>query len=280
MMFKMQKALIDLGKKSLIELQKQVLGGKPNRRPRILVYHSISNGSWQLSVSPKRFESHLKYLDENFEVIRLEDLVEGIVNDRDMSGKVSITFDDGHKDNIVSAFPILEKYDMKATFYITVDYIEDKIMDKFSIKNPKSMSWNDVIKLEKHGHEIGSHTITHRTLMSLKNSELKKEIIDSKKIIESKLGGEIKSFAYPAGRFDTRAKKIAKEKYRYCCSVIGGHEDISKQPVDLFDLRRSPVNDITLSEFINVVNGFYDLVYLTSDLFFTKEKSAAEKKSN
>ncbi|HQE50420.1 MAG TPA: polysaccharide deacetylase family protein [Fervidobacterium sp.] len=93
----------------------------------ILMYHRVSpqNDNWSLKpLSPQSFEGQIKYFCHNFEVIPLEQLVQRILQEKPLPKKaVIITFDDGYKDNYLYAFPILKKYHIPATFFLTTGHI-------------------------------------------------------------------------------------------------------------------------------------------------------------
>ena len=63
------------------------------------------------------------------------------------------------------------------------------------------INWQQAKELLNHGMEIGSHTLTHPILSQVNSEQHKKEIIDSKSILEQRLNCEINSIAYPVGRY-------------------------------------------------------------------------------
>ncbi len=86
----------------------------------VLLYHRINDlkdDPQLLSVSLKNFEAHIKYLKNNFLIERFENLGQG------KKPSVAITFDDGYEDNYLNALPLLEKYNVPATFFITSNYL-------------------------------------------------------------------------------------------------------------------------------------------------------------
>lgn len=256
-----------LAKRLLILGQKTRHLRKPRKKPIILTYHSVGNFQWNLSVPAVRFEKHLLFLKEEttFEIVSLQDLLSELESNKNMGRKVAITFDDGHYDNFSVARPILNKYGIKATFFITTDFIEGKIPPGFGATTPKkSMSWQEVRKLRAEGHEIGSHCKSHIGLNNLSNSKLKEEIVESKEIIESQLGGEINSIAYPFGEASENAREMANETYKYCFSVgSGATSDIYS---DLSNIKRVPINNRPMWDFENVVKGYYDWVVKLDNL--------------
>lgn len=91
------------------------------------MYHRISEkrDDWSCyTLSPQAFESQIAYFRENFEILSLDQLSWHLLRDRPLPRKtVAVTFDDGYKDNYVYAFPILRKYAVPATFFLTTGHI-------------------------------------------------------------------------------------------------------------------------------------------------------------
>lgn len=90
--------------------------------PMVLLYHRIANDpidAQLLTVSPENFEAHLKELSGNYRVVPLHQLLEEIRQEKFHTGTISLTFDDGYLDNFTNAVPLLEKYGLHATIFIT-----------------------------------------------------------------------------------------------------------------------------------------------------------------
>lgn len=91
-------------------------------KPLVLIYHRVVNlplDPQLLCVSPDNFDVHLQELDRNYRVIPLVQMLEECANGTVVPGSVSLTFDDGYLDNLTNALPLLEKYGMHATIFIT-----------------------------------------------------------------------------------------------------------------------------------------------------------------
>jgi peptidoglycan/xylan/chitin deacetylase (PgdA/CDA1 family) len=103
-----------------------------SEKVRILLYHRVLDLQREknpyslpgIIVSVKMFDEQMKYLSENYNVISLESLVGSLKNNSPFPKKgVVITFDDGWKDNFSFVFPILKKYNLPATIFLTSGYI-------------------------------------------------------------------------------------------------------------------------------------------------------------
>jgi peptidoglycan/xylan/chitin deacetylase (PgdA/CDA1 family) len=97
-------------------------------RIRNFLFHRVSpirDLLWD-PMSPELFENCIKYISANYKIITIEDLMNPHILDPKFEYS-TISFDDGYKDNIQFAIPILEKYKIKASFYIVTDCIEKNI---------------------------------------------------------------------------------------------------------------------------------------------------------
>jgi peptidoglycan/xylan/chitin deacetylase (PgdA/CDA1 family) len=92
----------------------------------ILMYHSISSGRpdpWDLCVAPDLFAQQLQVLHEGFRVVSLTELRRAVVAGEPPSHGVVITFDDGYRDNLLVAKPLLEEHGLPATVFVTTGYV-------------------------------------------------------------------------------------------------------------------------------------------------------------
>ena len=95
----------------------------------ILMYHRVEpkKNSWffPYSITTSDFETQLKYLLKHYTILSLEELVENIYKRKPISKKaVVLTFDDGYKDNYLYVYPILKKYGVPATIFLTTGPID------------------------------------------------------------------------------------------------------------------------------------------------------------
>lgn len=101
---------------------------KFQKKAIILMYHQVcekKTDPWQLAVAPENFQYQLNHLKNYFDVISVDELVSTVQSGRLTNNLVAITFDDGFVDNYTNAAPLLEWFEMPATFYITSGAIRD-----------------------------------------------------------------------------------------------------------------------------------------------------------
>ena len=88
----------------------------------VLIYHRVTelkNDPQLLAVNPSNFEDQIKYLKENYNILSLKELIECLKKKKVPSKSVVITFDDGYLDNYNQAYPILKRYQVPATIFVS-----------------------------------------------------------------------------------------------------------------------------------------------------------------
>jgi peptidoglycan/xylan/chitin deacetylase (PgdA/CDA1 family) len=222
----------------------------------ILMYHSVAaevEPGYRLAVTPKTFERQMRFLKQNhYRVIPLEDMVSLIREKKKIPAKaVAITFDDGYKDNFTYAFPILKRYRLPATIFVIIQEVDRPQNDR--------LSWSQIKEMQDSGLiSIGSHAIGPEPLINIKSKdELKRQIFDSKSILEQKLGRPVNLFSYPEGRFNPQIKNLViAAKYQGAVATTPG----KKYPHDdVFILKRLRIseNNANLFVFWAEVSGYY-----------------------
>ena len=179
----------------------------------IVSYHSINNENCPISLNLEEFEKQLVFFKKNnFQSIHFNEIK------NTSKKKFIITFDDGYKDLITNALPLLKKYNFKATCLIISNLIGKRnIWDEFNenIKDKELMNLSDINYWLKNGMKIGSHSKNHKKLTKLDDKEKIDEIINSKNELESLTGTTIDSFCYPYGLYNENVVNIVKEKYDF-----------------------------------------------------------------
>lgn len=190
----------------------------------ILLYHHVVKDSGDSDLAPfiineADFIWQLDLLDDlGYSAITLQDLL----NTRDLTNKVIITFDDCPQNLLDHALSHLEKKKWKAVFFAPFAHIGGN--NAWNIKKGKSemalMTTDEVKYLSKLGHEIGAHSMTHPHLNKCTPSEIFYEINESKQRLEALLGKAVHSFAYPYGHYPPNYKEIMKNAgYKYAVSM-------------------------------------------------------------
>ena len=200
----------------------------------ILLYHAVGEPveiEWppSLIMPASLFEAHLQYLiQEGYKVVSVEELVSLLQNGGNLDKVVAVSFDDGYRNNHTAAFPLLKKYNAKASFYVVHRDIGKTIY----------MDNDRLLDLLANGMEIGSHTINHAPLALIDPKYLPWEVGSAKKFIEKNLDGYIlKGIAYPNGGYNEKVIEAVKE-YNFSYGLTGKvgantHQSFQKAPYEL-----------------------------------------------
>ena len=178
----------------------------PKRIP-ILMYHYVEyvqdKGDTirqSLDITPYTFEGQLQTLvNAGYTFISASELGEMFDGIREIPDKpVLLTFDDGYRDFYTDAYPLIKKYQVKATAYIISGYVGYR----------NYMTDIELQTITKEGLvEIGAHTVHHVSLKYAPIEEIQKELRQSKTTLETLIGKPVVSFAYPNGSYDDIAIK-------------------------------------------------------------------------
>lgn len=146
--------------------------------------------------------SQYSYVVENEIFKKHIDFFSAMTERKDSALQPSVTFDDGHISNFQYALPILQRRGMKAQFFITVGWTGCK---------SGYMGWQELRALQAAGQSIGAHGWSHKLLTHCNERELHAELIDSRTMLEDKLGMPITTMSLPGGRYNQRVLAACHE---------------------------------------------------------------------
>jgi len=119
----------------------------------------------------------------------------------DARAALRITFDDGHRTQYETAFPVLTRHKTSAIFFVTAG---------FTGVSANHMTWSQLRELADAGHEIQAHGWVHRVLPTCTDAELDEELRRPKETIEDRLGRAVDALSIPGGRFDARVLEACR----------------------------------------------------------------------
>lgn len=170
------------------------------------LYHFI------LDDERRAFDSHLRYMRRHGDFISMDDAAEAMTRPAGIGGRYfCVTFDDGVKNCVTNALPILVDRRAPAAFFIATDFVGlqlDEDWDRIrSFPQPYTgfraafdfVTWDDCRRMHAAGMTIGAHTCRHRRLKSLSEGESHRELRGSKARIEEELKISCDHFAAPWG---------------------------------------------------------------------------------
>ena len=225
---------------------KWVKQDKPVKLP-ILMYHAIhvmdpsEAANSGLIVDPETFESHLKALKEaGYYTLSPAEAYKALTENVLPENKkvVWLTFDDSLKDFYTQAYPILQKYQMKATNNVITGFVQAGREDILTLDEIKEM--------KKNGMSFEDHTVNHPDLSVSSAETQNSELQDSKEYLDHNLSQTTTTVAYPSGRYSETTLQLAEKLgYKMGLTTNNGLASLSD---GLLSLNRVRVNPTTTAQ--------------------------------
>jgi peptidoglycan/xylan/chitin deacetylase (PgdA/CDA1 family) len=246
------------------------LDGDAERTLRVLMYHKV-NDLWPnpTTVPTAVFEEQMGLLGElGYTPVPLAAVLDHYLRGAPLPQRaVLLTFDDGYRDNLENALPVLRRYGYPAVLFVPIGFLDDarplpheESLRVLGIRND-TIGWDELSELEAGGVRIESHGIGHRPLSELEPAEATREIALSKLRLEEKLGREVEAFAFVKGSLaDYRpehASLVQQAGYKLAFTSVSGANASS---TDRFRLRRYNVEPYPARTFELVLSGACDMI--------------------
>lgn len=231
----------------------------------ILMYHQIDEPPPRgtalrgLIVAPSSFTLQMRMLRlMGYQGMSMRDLAPYLKGIK--TGKVvGLTFDDGFRNNVIHALPVLQRHRFTATCYGVSDLIGGtNTWDKGKVAEKPLMNLQEWKTWLAAGMDIGSHTQTHANLNELSDEDARLQIFQSKMILEKALGYEVRHFCYPYGHYCQTHTNIVREAgYDTATTTRRGRIQVGDDP---YTLRRIMVARATnpLQFFMKIATAYED----------------------
>lgn len=180
----------------------------------VLIYHSISSPPEampsDMDISPARFEQQLRWLSRWRQVVPLLETL----SQRSKRRHLAITFDDGFRDNLTAALPLLEKFGLPMTLFVAAGFIDQE--GYLSEEELREISMHPLIT-------IGAHGFWHRHFNRLTRDDARFELIESRRTLEGVIGRKVDLMAWPFGECNDQLERLCAEcGYKAAWSVWKG----------------------------------------------------------
>jgi len=247
----------------------------------IITYHSlVANPTSNSEISVETFEAQIKALNENgYTGVTFEDLIAYVYEGKELPEKpVCITFDDGYLNNYELAYPILKKYNMKATIFVIgvsvgsltnykdTDY---PITPHFTFEQAKEMQESGLISIQSHTYDMHqwapyeSGNMVRENILKLEDESekeymnaLRADVAQYKAGIEGSLENEVIALSYPNGKYETLTNVVLKEEGIKATVTIneGPNEILKGLPQSLYALNRYNMDEtITVEKVLELL---------------------------
>jgi len=211
----------------------------------VLMYHHIApHRGDTVTVRPEVFAGQTRFLVESgYRFLSADELADHLTGARPVQEKaVAITLDDGWLDNYLNAWPVLERFGIKATIFVITGRADaaSRLGCSFPVEIPDHeeakkqireghaervvLDWDTIRTMASGGLvEFQSHTVSHLRCAELSPGELLHELIASKRSLERELGRDIDYLCWPYGSFGDDGVRIAGQAgYRALFTTIDG----------------------------------------------------------
>src|ERR1700688_1678112 len=241
-----------------------------DRSLRVLMYHKVNDlPNNRMSMPVERFDEQMAQLREfGYRVVDLDAVLAHYGRGEPLpDGAVLITFDDGYRDNLLNAAPVLAKHGYPAVQFVPIAYVGDtqplpheRYLAAHGVHNP-TVDWDEIRELERYGVRIESHGISHKPLAELEIDEAAREIAISKLELERRLGRSVRAFSYVKGSEadykPVHPSLVKQAGYDIAFTAVSGAHTPQSDPLQL---RRYNVEPYSPRTFELVLAGACDLI--------------------
>ena len=192
---------------------------------RILMLHRVVE---QRSYDPKQRELEVtlqfleqtinEYQQQGYRFVSIDEAVEIIQKKHHSpftihhSPFICLTFDDGYRDNYTLALPLLKRLGVPFTVYVSTDFIDNQHTMWWYPGQQLGLSLDELKALSAEPLcTIGAHTLSHPRLDTLSPEAQRKEIVESKNLLEQWLGQPVHHFSYPHGAYNDDTVAIVRD---------------------------------------------------------------------
>ncbi|MGZ4317713.1 MAG: polysaccharide deacetylase family protein [Gaiellaceae bacterium] len=179
---------------------------------RILGYHRVSDSPHDLSVSPAAFRRQMEHVRASSAApIGLEQAFDLLGSE--VPGRyVCVTLDDGYRDNLENAVPVLRELEIPATIFVPTAVIDGEATYDWFEDPPPALTWEEIDGIVSEGLvDVQAHSRTHRRLPALADDQARLEIVGAKLDLERHVPYPVTSFCFPAGLYGAREVALVQE---------------------------------------------------------------------
>ena len=224
----------------------------------VLMYHKIPQQEIQsqhkIFVTAANFEKHLQYFKKKgFTTLTFSELSlfrKGQLNFKHFPKKpLVLTFDDGYRDNLDTASPLLKKYGFRAQLFLLADNkISSNVWDLGGDEPAHEiMSSEERQAWKTSAYEIGSHGFRHQKITEFSANEAQKELSTSKLALQDEFKIPVQSFAFTYGITRPEGAEMAQRAgYEYALNTDTGGMLMEEEPYSIFRVNIFP-NETTSS---------------------------------
>lgn len=210
---------------------------------RVTNQHASTELQRMYEITPQRLESLIvNYLNKGYVFISMADVRRVMLKELKINQKfVSVTLDDGYRDNYEIAYPIFKKYNVPFCIYLLQNEVSGDVVGKYPM-----LTKEQILALDNEPLcTLGGHTYSHPALAKLKKDRQKEEILRCKGWMEDMLGHKIVDYSYPYGSYNKETIEILKNEGILQCPMAWGG-DVCKRKHTSLEIPRKLVTETSV----------------------------------
>lgn len=210
-----------------------------------LIYHSVNGElSLELDLPPALLERQFGYLAQTGQVIDYTTafalLQEKVAS---LSKGFVLTFDDGYLDFYTRVYPLLQRWQLPATLFVTTGFVEERIAYPM-LSHPRlavePVTWEMLGEMQESGLvTLGAHTHTHPVLTNVSSMQIQEELAKPLALFQARLGLTPQHFCYPRAVWRPDIEQQVARYYQ--SAVIGGGYSATSQHFHPYRIPRLPI---------------------------------------
>jgi poly-beta-1,6-N-acetyl-D-glucosamine N-deacetylase len=175
----------------------------------VIMYHDVlTEQQVFFDITPENLRRDFELIRENnLTPITLDQLVVHLRTGLPLPEKpILLTFDDGYVGHYQSVYPLLKEYGYPAVFSLFTGKLDGSIVGRSTVtwEQVREMAANPLVT-------IAAHSLTHPSdLTKVPDDQIRREVTESKRILEERLGMPIRYFTYPEGHYDARVAELVE----------------------------------------------------------------------
>lgn len=235
---------------------------------------AVAGNTLGLRMPLSKFERQMRWLRNHYMVVSLEEIADRAQRGASLRRMAAVSFDDGYAGVLEHAWPLLQSMSIPATAFVIADrgefwwddpdvlreyspereqhwlsaYKGDRtaivgsVRDRAVATQPapgsRNATWDALAAAATAGLTIGAHTVTHRSMPTLDDSELEHELVESRAIIARHCGVTPTLFAYPYGLWDERVRRATEAAGYRAAFTLDASKGVRLRSRDAWSLPR------------------------------------------
>lgn len=241
----------------------------------VLMFHHIEKDlpkePWlkNLTVSPEKLAEIIELFSKSYTFVTLSEAKEVFSGKKSLKNPhmICLTFDDGYKDFLEFALPVLEKHNIKANLNVVGKFVEEEYEDFLSWDELKKIQKTGLVEIDSHTYDFHRKIHDHPAILFSKKQEIIKDADKIDALFEKHLGFRPQNLILPYGATILGLGRILKGRYNFIAITNSGTNTKYSNPNLL--RRFSVLESESSAQLLSIVDGYLDLEYAKYGIIYS-----------